>query len=184
MNSRPISSSLSCQAYKARPLPIGTFRFMSITCDFQRTISINSFVDAFGELRKRDARSSFSRQYLGSILEPSTDLLTPSAKLSTSAEGISLCESSQVEYMSKAADSLGEVEQLVLDQRAVAGRARVRCGAARKDQRACRAEERPARNGLYDAGSIGGQRPPPFMEVGPDTGTWRKIKAVLRADGS
>ena len=86
----------------------------SITCDFQRTISINSFVDAFGELRKRDARSSFSRQYLGSILEPSTDLLTPSAKLSTSAEGISLCESSQVEYMSKAADSLGEVEQLVL----------------------------------------------------------------------
>jgi len=32
----------------------------------------------------------------------------------TSAEGISLCESSQVEYMRKAADSLGEVEQLVL----------------------------------------------------------------------
>src|SRR5882672_4824822 len=70
------------------------------------------------------------------------------------------------------------------DQRAVAGRARVRFGDARKDQRACRAEERPARSGLYDAGSIGGQRPPPFMEVGPDTGTWRKIKAVLRADGS
>src|SRR5207244_2033680 len=28
------------------------------------------------------------------------------------------------------------------------------------------------------------QKPPPFMDVGPDTGTWRKIKAVLRADGS
>ena len=56
----------------------------------------------------------FLRGPLGSILEPSTDLLTPSAKLSTSAEGISLCESSQVEYMRKAADSLGEFEQLVL----------------------------------------------------------------------
>src|SRR6267378_3063056 len=70
------------------------------------------------------------------------------------------------------------------DERAVAGRARVQFGDARKDQRACRAEERPARSGIYDAGSIEGQRPPPFMDVGPDTGTWRKIKAVLRADGS
>src|SRR6267142_364500 len=69
------------------------------------------------------------------------------------------------------------------DERAIAGRARVRFGDARKDQRACRAEERPARGGLYDAGSEG-QRPPAFMDVGPDTGTWRKIKAVLRADGS
>ena len=32
------------------------------------------------------------------------------------------------------------------DQRAVAGRARVRFGDARKNQRACRAEERPALN--------------------------------------
>src|SRR6266404_6251039 len=70
------------------------------------------------------------------------------------------------------------------DQCVVAGRARVRYGDARKDQRACRAEERPARGGLYDAGSIERQRPPPFMDVGPDTGTWRKIQAVLRADGS
>src|SRR3989441_1640624 len=70
------------------------------------------------------------------------------------------------------------------DRRVVVGRARVRYGDARKDQRACRAEERPARSGLYDPGSIERQRPPPFMDVGPDTGTWRKIKAVLRADGS
>src|SRR2546422_2338308 len=70
------------------------------------------------------------------------------------------------------------------DQRAVAGRARVRFGDARKDQRAGRAEERPARGGLYDAGSIERQRPPAFMDVGPNTRTWRKIKAVLRADGS
>src|SRR6267143_1272295 len=72
------------------------------------------------------------------------------------------------------------------DQRAVAGRARVRFGDARKDQRACRAEERPARGGLYDAGSIEGQRPPPFMmsDPTPERGGRSKRYYELTARGA
>jgi len=47
-----------------------------------------SFVDEFSELRKRDARSLFSCQDLGSILEPVAELLTASANLLTA---LTLC---------------------------------------------------------------------------------------------
>jgi len=52
-----------------------------MTYDYQGTFSVNSFVDGCRELRKRDARSSFSCQHLALILEPVAELLTPSAKL-------------------------------------------------------------------------------------------------------
>ena len=48
--------------------------------------------------------------------------------------------------MRKAADSLGEVEQLVLTSVLLLGEHAYGLALHEKDQRACRAEERPARN--------------------------------------
>ena len=69
----------------------------SMTYDYQGTVSVNSFVDGCRELRKRDARSLFSCEDLGSILEAVAELLTASANLLTAADFTSLCESSLCE---------------------------------------------------------------------------------------
>src|SRR5882724_7581760 len=131
MNSRRISFSLSCQAYKARHLPMRASRFFN---DLRLSEPFPSAVLLMGFLRiaNSDARSSFSRQQLGRFW--------PVAKWLPAAVAIWLLTVGetqrdrniflkivdngrtrahyvphhQVGYMIKAADSLGEFEQLVL----------------------------------------------------------------------
>src|SRR6266446_2893901 len=59
-----MSSSLSWQAYKARPLPIPAFRFFNdlrLSEPFPSAVLLMGFV----RIANSDARSSFSRQQLG-----------------------------------------------------------------------------------------------------------------------
>jgi len=89
----------------------------------------------FLRIANSDARSSFSRQQLGRFM--------PVAKWLLASVAIWLLTVGETQRDSGFTRGIWTTRA---DQRAVAGRARVRCGAARKDQRACRAEERPARN--------------------------------------
>jgi len=67
-----------------------------MTYDYQGTFSVNSFVDEFSELRKRDARSLFSCQDLGSIFGASSRIVDGIGKFVDGADFMSLCESSCV----------------------------------------------------------------------------------------
>src|SRR5882724_3616322 len=82
MNSRRISFSLSCQAYKARPLPMRAFRFFN---DLRLSEPFPSAVLLMGFLRiaNSDARSSFSRQQLGRFWPVAIWLLTASKPSAT-----------------------------------------------------------------------------------------------------
>src|SRR2546428_13844534 len=130
MNSRRMSSSLSWQAYKARPLPIPAFRFFN---DLRLSEPFPSAVLLMGFLRiaNSDARSSFSRQQLGRFWPVAKWLLAsvaiwlltvgkPSAT-ETSSKNVDNGRScahyvghNLVGYIKRVADSLGEFEQLVL----------------------------------------------------------------------
>src|SRR6266850_3484020 len=83
---RPISSSLSCQASKCTARANFALFGFSMTCEFQggkANLFHQQFIEGFCELRKSDARSSFSRQRLGSMVSAVAKWLPASEKPST-----------------------------------------------------------------------------------------------------